>query len=113
MDRDNEHPLVAQRPTGFNGLPEPEDLEEDVAREVLGTDAMSAPGHRASAVAAWGALVAAIVAALYAGRVVIRQSGRRRERRDDRRWSVSGRPAVDFEITPPHGDKLLSGPGAR
>jgi len=103
MDRDDNESLVAQRPTGFNGLPDIEDLGEDVAREVLGIDATVAPGRRGSELAAWGALAALILGAAYAGRALLARSGKRRHRRH-------ARPAAaDDGIAPPHGDKLLRG----
>jgi hypothetical protein len=101
MNRDDNYSFVAPRPTGFNGLPDIEDLGEDVAREVLGIDTTAAPKRRGAELAAWGALAAVILGAAYAGRALLARSGARRQRRDARPG------AADHSITPPHGDKLL------
>jgi hypothetical protein len=114
MDRHEEQPTVAQRRTGFNGIPEPEDLDEDVAREVLGTNPLSSrlPAGGGLTVAAWAALAAVVVPALFAIRAMLRTSRRHRDTGDGR-LSAARRVAFDTDITPPHGDKLLSGPTAR
>ena len=108
-EENREHPIVAERPRGFNGIPEPGELREpDVTtaashmdhglRPVLTTDRARKPHSPGSAewiagIAVLGGTIAAVVGS-------VRELAARSRHRVSTRHQLSQR-------TKPHGDKLL------
>jgi hypothetical protein len=103
------HPIVAERPRGFNGIPEPDELREpdvtnaashtnNVPRLVMTADRPSNQHHPGRAewiagLAVLGGTVAAIVG-------TARELAARSRHRASTRHQLS-------QLTKPHGDKLL------
>jgi hypothetical protein len=108
-EEDRQHPIVAERPRGFNGIPEPHELREpDVTtaashmdnslRPVMTTDRPSNQHHLGYAewiagIAVLGGTIAAIVG-------TARELTARSRGRASTRYQLS-------QMTKPHGDKLL------
>jgi hypothetical protein len=82
----------------------------DPTREVVGTRTFGFPTRngRGTTAAAWGAVAAVAIPSALAVRALIRNARYRRDRQYDPAVLAARRKSTDSEITPPHGDKLLS-----
>jgi hypothetical protein len=108
-EENRQHPVVAERPRGFNGIPEPGELREpDVTtasshmdrglRPVMTTDGsfnQHRPGY-----AEWLAGLAVLGGAIVAIVGSVRELAARSRDRASGRYPLS-------QVTKPHGDKLL------
>jgi len=108
-EENREHPIVAERPRGFNGIPEPHELREpDVTTAASHMDNGLPPistRHRSSnqhrpGYADWIAGLAVLGGTIAAIAGTARQLAARSRDRASRRYRLS-------EMTKPHGDKLL------
>jgi len=104
-------PIVAQRRTGFNGLPEPEDLAEIRDDRIVNTDSgLDVQSRTTAATVGWVAFAAVLISSLFAFRTVLQHSRRRSLSGYARGGWRPGAGIANTDVTPPHGDKLLSRP---
>ena len=111
QDQTTTHPTVARRRTGVNGLPEPEDLLDDDFGEDLAespTIDWESNNDKGISIAACGALAAVVIPSLFALRTAVRHARRRQNRTHDLAAGGAERATRDPDVTPPHGDKLMS-----
>src|SRR5688572_25237251 len=111
QDQTTPHPAVARRRTGVNGLPEPEDLVDDD----FGDDFAESPAigwqstnGKAMSVAAWAAFAAVVISSLFALRTALRHARIARNQAYDLAAGSAEHGTRDPDVTPPHGDKLMS-----
>jgi hypothetical protein len=99
---------------GVNGLPEPEDLLDDDFGEDLAespTIDWESNNDKGMSVAAWAAFAAVVISSLFAVRTAVRHARRKRNRADNFAAWGAERATRDPDVTPPHGDKLMSRAG--
>ena len=108
QNQDTPHAVVAQRKTGFNGLPEPEDLFDAGRFDTTDRRQWTRTTSDLTSVASWVALAAVCVSSAFLLRRALEQSRRQASTCERQVWGT-WRGASDTDVTPPHGDKLLTG----